>query len=313
MTKQRPKIAVLGSINMDLMIQCDHLPCPGETLLADRCTEVSGGKGANQAVAAALCGAVVNMIGRVGDDAFGPRLLDQLQSEGVRLTGVASSINTSSGLAVVSVDRNGENSIVVVPGANGLVSEADVEEHRQLIVDSDVILLQLEIPPSTCVAAIRLAREAGVRVIMNPAPVHSGINADIFGVDLLCPNQTEAGMLLGRSIENRNDAISAVRELASRGPNHVIITLGADGVVWGDSQQSQWMKAFPIRSVDTTAAGDAFVGSLAVFWAETGNLEIAIRHACAAGAIAATRSGAQPSLPQRDEVVSLAQIVVDRS
>ncbi len=296
---------------MDLMVQCDHLPRPGETLLADRCLEVPGGKGANQAVAAARCDAAVHMIGRVGDDAFGPRLLEQLRVEGLNIAGVATSLRTSSGLAIVSVDRNGENSIVVVPGANGLVSEADVDAHRQVIIDSDVLLLQLEIPLSTCIAAIRLARNAGVRVIMNPAPVNGSVKAEILDVDLLCPNQTEAAMLLGRAIENPEDALIAVCELANRGPRNVIITLGSDGVVWGDSEQSQWMKAFSIASVDTTAAGDAFVGSLAVFWAESGNLEIAIRHACAAGAIAATRHGAQPSLPYRDEVISLAQFAVD--
>jgi ribokinase len=303
MSKHSARIVVVGSINMDLIVRCDHLPVPGETILAQQCLEASGGKGANQAVAAARCGGSVTMIGRVGEDVFAPKLLHQLRQEGIDLTAVETTPSVSSGLAIVSVDSRGENCIVVVPGANGKVSASDMERAADRIQSADVLLLQLEIPWAASLRAIEIAREANVRVIFNPAPMLAGeLDSRMFQVDLICPNQHEAAAILGTSIDSRTAALEAVRQLCSRGARQAVVTLGAAGAVWGDERTQQWCEPLAVEAIDTTAAGDAFLGALSVFWAESRCLETAIRFASVAGAIAATRLGAQPSLAYRREI-----------
>lgn len=308
------RIVVAGSINMDLIVRCDHLPMPGETILAQQCLEASGGKGANQAVAAARCGGSVAMIGRVGEDVFAPKLLQQLQREEIDLAAVEATPGVSSGLAIVSVDAQGENCIVVVPGANGEVSASDMERAADRIRSADVLLLQMEIPLDASLRAMEIAREAHVRVIFNPAPMLAGEqDSRVFQVDLICPNQHEAAALLGRAIDSRSTALEAVRQLCSRGAKQAVITLGAEGAVWGDERSQHWCAPLAVEAIDTTAAGDAFLGALSVFWAESRCLETAIRSACVAGAIAATRLGAQPSLAYRREIeMRLVDLPVNR-
>lgn len=300
-----PRITVLGSINMDLVVRCQHLPRPGETIIAEDFREIPGGKGANQAVAAARLGASVSMIGRVGDDAFAGRLLETLRNEQIDTEAVLQTSDSASGVAIVAVEDSGENAILVVSGANARVSAADVAQHAERIRNSDVLLLQLEIPVETVLAAIRVARDAGVRVILDPAPVPGSFPEPLLHVDALTPNRSEAAAILGRGVDSADDARAAAHELVQRGARQAVITLGAEGAVLSDGHSEQWVPPFPVKTVDTTAAGDAFAAALAVRWAETHSLTDAVRFASAAGALAASRAGAQPGMPRRPDVDDL--------
>jgi ribokinase len=305
MDRPTPRITVLGSINMDLVIRCAHLPQRGETIIAESVAEVSGGKGANQAVAAARLGAEVTMIGSVGDDAFADRLLENLEREQVDVSHVSRRSLCASGLAIVAVERSGENSIMVVPGANGTLSLEDVRKSADIIRQSDALLLQLEVPVETVIAAMQFARESGTRVIVNPAPVPQPFPKELLDADLICPNESEAEFILGVDIGSIEAGQRAAAELVSRGARYAIITLGGRGAIVCDGRSTEWVQPFPIEPVDTTAAGDAFAGALAVRWsAETGLIEAA-RFACAAGAVAATRAGAQPGMPTVSDVEQL--------
>jgi len=308
---KKPRIAVLGSINMDLVARCSRLPLPGETVIASSFSEVSGGKGANQAVAAARLGAYVTMVGRVGDDALASRLRANLDREGIDTTFVLETEQCPSGIAIVAVEQSGENSIIVVPGANGRLDLADVTSAAGVIRASDVLVLQLEIPIEAVLAAITLARKSGVQVILDPAPAPSQFPGELFEVDVICPNQSEASALLGRDIESVAEAQQAALELTRRGVKHAIVTLGAQGAVASDGQHVHWFEPFAIKPIDTTAAGDAFAGAFAVRWAEQESMTEAVRYACAAGAIAASRAGAQPALPSREEINELLERVSD--
>ena len=300
----KPRIAVLGSINMDLLIRLEQLPAPGETRIAESATEVCGGKGANQAVAAARAGGSVVMIGRVGNDTFAPRLRQNLIDAPIDCQHVHSSPG-ASGLAVVNVDQNGENSIVVVPGANATVSVADVESARQAIVSADTLLVQLETPLETVVAAVRLARSADVRVILDPAPPPSQFPDELLEVDLICPNQSEASALSGSPITSISEAVSAAARLHDRGASRVAITLGESGTLLFDASGGRHLKPPTVTPIDTTAAGDAFAGALAVRWCETEDLDAAVGFANAAGAWAAAHRGAQPAMGTRAQVETL--------
>jgi ribokinase len=307
MSSTSPRIAVLGSINADIVIRCVNLPRPGETVLADSSSIVSGGKGANQAVAASRLGGQVTMIGRVGDDPLGERLLGALLNDKLDTSNVLRTANCSSGMAVVAVEHSGENSILVVPGANGRVDVADVAAAADAIRASDVLLLQLEVPLAAVIAATSLANLYGVQTILNPAPAATSLPPELLNVDVFCPNLSEASLLLGYPIHSRQDALEAAVKLCIRGPKATIITLGSQGAVLSVDGQAEWFEPFPVEAVDTTAAGDAFAGALALRIGESTSLREAVRFACAAGAIAATRHGAQPSLPTRSEVNAFLQ------
>jgi ribokinase len=306
MPNRQPKVAVFGSINMDVVIRCGHLPAPGETIIADSSTEVSGGKGANQAVAASRLGAAVAMIGSVGDDVFADRLLSSLEAEKIDISHVTRRSNCGSGLAVVAVDDSGENSILVVPGANGALTVEDVRAATEVICASDTLLLQLEVPIEAVLAAIHIAKQGETRVILDPAPALNEFPADLLAVDLVCPNQSEAAHILGREIDSLAAAREAANELAHRGAKNAIITLGDRGAVVCDGKTTELVRPFTIKPVDTTASGDAFAGAIAVCWTEQTMLVEAARFASAAGAISATRLGAQPGLPTLAEVKQLA-------
>ena len=309
--RERPRIAVLGSINLDLVIQCAHLPMPGETVIAESSREVSGGKGANQAVAAARLGADVAMIGRVGRDDAATTLLKNLQAEGINTEHVscpgsdAEKSEISSGIAVVMVERSGENSIVVVPGANGIVSVEDIDRAAATIQQSDVLLVQLEIPVETVMYACRMARQAGVRIILDPAPAPGNVPEHFFDVDLICPNQSEAASLLDQSVSSIAEAKAASDALIRKGAQNVIVTMGKQGAVLNDGTDITVVPPCVVEAVDSTAAGDAFAGALAVYWSELSSLVDATRFACAAGALAASKPGAQPGMPSRSEVEQL--------
>lgn len=287
---------------MDLVVQCRSLPRPGETVLAESSTEVCGGKGANQAVAAARAGGRTAMIGRIGGDSFAERLRRNLEQELIQCEHILATPQSASGLAVVAVDQRGENSIIVVPGANAQVSANDVRSIGDMIGDYDVMLTQLETPVETAVQAIGIARAAGVRVIVDPAPAPSSCPNELLSVDLVCPNETEAATLSGQPVESIDQAESAAKIILQRGARAVAVTMGENGTLLCTGEKSTHVPSLPVTVRDTTAAGDAFAGALAVRWAESCDLEGSIPFASAAGALAASKAGAQPSLPHREEI-----------
>ncbi|MEA3334628.1 MAG: ribokinase [Chloroflexota bacterium] len=301
------RITVVGSLNMDLVIRSPRIPQPGETIIGHDLHTVPGGKGANQAVAAARLGARVGMVGRVGDDDFGRPLLLNLAANCVDAQHVIKQSGVASGVAMIIVDDAGENCIVVASGANAELSPADVDAAEEAIATADLLLLQLESPLETVAHAASVARAHGTPVVLNPAPVPAdALSADLLEmVDVLIPNQGEALALAGISQSDSADfgaVASAVREL---GPDIVVLTLGSQGALVLGLQGSQTVPAFPVQVVDTTAAGDAFVAGLAVAMAEGKPVFEAARWGNAAGALAATRFGAQPSLPERQDLLGL--------
>jgi len=296
-----PRITVVGSLNVDLVVSCRRLPRPGETISAQRLRQMPGGKGANQAVAAARAGGRVTMIGCVGNDSFGERLLGQLRQEGIDTAAVAIIEDCESGVAIIGVDDHGENAILVVPGANGRLTPEHVRSATPAIETADILLVQLETPLEAVREAIGIARAAGVRVMLDPAPAIPLPN-DLLQVDLLCPNESEAGVLSGLPVETPAEIETAARHLQHQGPRAVVITLGSNGAVLCDAHELVRIPTSPTAAVDTTAAGDAFAGALAVRWLETDDLRQSIEWANAAGGLATTLAGAQPSLPFREAI-----------
>lgn len=290
---------------MDLVVRCADLPAAGQTILAESSSEFCGGKGANQAVAAATCGGDVSLIGAVGGDAFADRLLGNLLHYGIACEAVARRERQASGLAIISVDRQGRNSIMVVSGANATVTRDDVVAAKAWIQQSDVMLVQLEIPLDAVLAGIEIAKAAGVRVVLDPAPAPREFPPQLLAVDLLCPNESEAAELTGQRVESIEDAHRAAVKLHQMGARHVAITMGDQGTLLHTAGESQRIPAFQVDAVDTTAAGDAFAGALATRWSQTNDLREAVRFANAAGALAASKHGAQDSMADRETIETL--------
>jgi ribokinase len=301
------KILVCGSINMDLVVRTPTLPTPGQTLTAHGLEYVSGGKGANQAVAVARLGGKVAMLGAVGSDAFAATLRANLLQEGIDLEWVTTK-EGSSGLAIVAVDDESENSIIVVPGANGQLSIDDVQQAESAIAQAGLVMLQLEIPIDTVLHTVRLCRKHHVPVILNTAPAPKDLPDELFDVDLICPNQTETAALLKTSPPSDIEAaFDAARELLAKGAKQAVITLGSLGAVAaikmpGGKPLIKTVDAHRVTAVDTVAAGDAFLGALAYQIAQGTALMESCLFASAAAAHAVTIHGAQPSLPNLDQV-----------
>ena len=275
---------------------------PGETLSGASFTTVPGGKGANQAVASARLGAATAMIACVGDDGFGASLRAGLEADGVDTSGVRTA-PCSSGVALIVVDGEGRNGIVVIPGANGELSPADVDRSEHLLAAAQVVVLQLETPLATVVHAATRARAMGKTVVLNPAPAQPLPPALLACADYLVPNEIEAAMLTGRAVDSPEAAAGAARALLGRGARHVIVTLGARGAVAAGPAGSEHFPAPVVRAVDSTAAGDTFIGGLCAGLVEGMPLAAAVRLAQAAAAISVTRAGAQPSIPYRRELI----------
>lgn len=298
-----PDVVVLGSLNMDLVARTGRMPRPGETVFGEDFVTVPGGKGANQAAAAARLGASVEMIGRVGADAFGPTLIANMRQQGVGVEHVGIDERASTGVALIIVDGEGENSIVVVPGANGRVSEGDLHAAHDLLASASFLVAQLEVPLPVVRAAIQIARGLDLRVILNAAPAQH-VDADfVRGVFCLVVNEFEAETLAGVAVnEDLESAAEAGRALLDLGVCVAVITLGARGALLVTRERSAHVPARRVPVVDTTAAGDAFVGGLTVALLEGLDLVDAVRYATCAGTLASTRLGAQPSLPSAEEV-----------
>jgi ribokinase len=302
-----PLVVVVGSINMDLVTRVPRLPRPGQTVSGRDFQECPGGKGANQAVAAARLGARCHLIGRVGEDPLGRRLVQSLESHGVDTRGVAFTPGCSSGVALIGVEDGGQNAITIVAGANGRLTPADVDRYETLIGSAQAILLQLEVPFETVVRALELGRRHHVPVVLDPAPAPlDGLPDALWTADVLTPNQSEAELLSGSALANRADAERVARALKQRGPGWVVLKLGEEGaLVCDESDRCMHIPAPRVVPVDTTAAGDAFSAAMAVAWSGGLDLIEAVRFACAAGALAVTRPGAQSAMPARHEVESL--------
>jgi ribokinase len=302
----KPTIHVLGSLNMDLVCQAPRLPMPGETLLGTRFQTVAGGKGANQAVAAARLGTQTAMVGRVGDDDFGQALIDSLKYAGVNTHNVIVDQSVSTGVASILVDDSGNNQIVVVPGANGKVDDSDVQRLAQQLRPGDFLLLQFEIPLPVILAAAKTAKEKSVTVIVDPAPAQADLPEQFFGcASIVTPNQIEASQLVGFSVTDPATAMDAAQILVKRGVKIAVVKLGASGVVIATEQDCYHQPAFTVNAVDTVAAGDAFNGGLASALAEGMNLQAAALFASAAAACSVTQRGAQTSMPARESVTAL--------
>ena len=296
-------IVVVGSLNMDLVAFTPRLPKMGETLLGTDFQTFPGGKGANQAVAAARLGATVSMIGKVGADSFGKTLTENLQANGVNTDHVFKDPQNPTGTAVITVDSEGRNTIVVISGSNFQLTPQDINQCQQVIASADVLLLQLETPIETVMRAAQIAHEKGVKVLLNPAPAQALPDALYTLVDVIIPNETEAALLTGSPVENQDQVIQAAQILLKKGAKNVLITLGKQGAVWLDAAGSRFSPAFVVNAVDSTAAGDAFIGGLGCALAQQMDIEDAMRWGSAAGALAVTRKGAQSSLPSKQELL----------
>lgn len=295
-------VVVIGSLNMDLVTRAPRLPKGGETLIGHSFATVSGGKGANQAVAAARLGAQVAMVGCVGNDDYGVQLRDALLAEQIDCQAV-STVADSSGVALIVVDDNSQNAIVIVAGANGAMTPAVIDRFDAVLQAADVVICQLEIPDATVGHALKRARELGKTVILNPAPASRPLPADWFtAIDYLIPNESEAAALSGLPVDSLEDAESAASQLIAMGAGKVIVTLGAQGSLFANGKDFEHFPAPKVKAVDTTAAGDTFVGGFAAALASGKSEAEAIRYGQVAAALSVTRAGAQPSIPTMSDV-----------
>jgi ribokinase len=300
-----PKVVVIGSANVDLTVRLERLPQMGETVSGGEFYSSFGGKGANQAVAAHHAGADVRFLAKVGCDHNGEAIIGHLESLGLTSAGILRDESRHSGVALIMVDRTGNNAIAVASGSNWNLTEGEIRRGESHISWGEVLLTQLEIPLPTVKQALRLAKARGLVTVLNPAPAHPLPEEVLSLVDILTPNETEAGSLTGIDVGNVDEAARAAGKLLESGVAQVIVTLGKDGCCWVRKDGAQSFPSFPVVAVDSTAAGDAFNGALACTVAEGRPMEEAIRFGSAAGAIAVTRKGAQDSLPTRDEILDL--------
>jgi len=302
---KKANVVVVGSSNTDMIIQMKSIPRPGETLLGGRFSIAPGGKGANQAVAAARAagsGGKVTFVAKVGQDLFGDQTIAGLKKDKISTDYVFRDKKNASGVALIYVAEDGENSIGVASGANGALSPADVKKAAKVIAESDILVMQLETPLPTVLEAAKTADKAGVPVILNPAPMQPLPEELLRKVTILTPNETEAESLTGITVTDKKTAEEAASILHRKGVPIVIITMGAKGVYLSAPECKKMIKSFKVKAVDSTAAGDVFNGALATALSQELDLLDAIRFAIAAAAISVTRLGAQPSVPTRKEI-----------
>lgn len=295
-------IVVVGSINMDLVANVKEIPKKGETCLGFGFSQLPGGKGANQAVAAARLGASVAMVGRLGDDGFGDDLFETLVADNVGVNHVFRTKDETSGMAIITVEESGENNIVVIPGANSKLTESDIDQAMDAITASKVVVAQLETPLSTVKYALEKAKALNKFTILNPAPAAYLEDDIIRNTDLLTPNETELEILSKMSVNSEEDILQAGKSLLQRGVKKLIVTLGDKGCMYIDQDVHKSYPALKVKAIDTTAAGDSFTAALAVAICEGRPMDEVIPFATQVGALTVTKFGAQPSLPYRNEI-----------
>jgi ribokinase len=304
------KIVVVGSFVYDLVVWLPYFPRKGETLLASEFKMYAGGKGFNQAVTASRFETQTSMIGKVGNDQFGVAFLEIMQREGIDQSFVIKDGSTATSLGIPMIDPNGDNSIIGIPRANTLLTAAEIRKTKEYITQHQLLLLQLEIPLDTSLEAVEIANHEGMTVILNPAPAAYPLSAllpiDKTGepmIDWLMPNEVEAEMLSGMPVTNRDEASKCGKFILSKGVRKgVVITMGSKGLVSVTSDNTYYLQSFPVTPIDPTGAGDAFCGTFAAALSEEKTVEQALRYANAAGALAVTKAGAEPSLPKRSEI-----------
>ncbi len=294
-------ILVIGSINYDLVVYTQRHPRPGETILGDRFQTFPGGKGANQAIAAARLGGCVKMVGRIGNDSFGQELYDNLNNNQVDITNVLK-VKEPTGTALITVDAKGQNSIIVVPGANATLTRKDIDALKDTIQGAKILVLQLEIPLEVVTHAIDIAYDAGITILLNPAPARQIPIETLQKVTFLIPNESELALLSEHETNNFSDCRKAISHLQSLGCNQIILTRGEHGAYYFYQDNQIFAPPYNVPVVDTTAAGDAFIGGFASAVADDMDLHIALLRASAAGALAVTKPGAQTSLPNQLEL-----------
>jgi ribokinase len=298
-------VFVVGSINQDFVLSVERRPEPGETVTEAQLSKGNGGKGANQAAAAALLGASVKFLGRVGDDGFGEPLVEALADKGVDTSLIEASPDSSTGTAFITVTPDGENAITVAPGANRTLSADDVDDASDAIADARVLVAQMEVPPEVVLRAVEVAARQGTRALVNLAPTTDISRKLLEKLDPLVVNEHEAAFLLRERVEGVEGALSAAPELLELGPRSAVITLGREGAVFSDGESTNHLPAPKVDAVDTTGAGDAFVGALAAKLAQELPLNDAVAYAVRAGAAAVTRKGAQGALPTPESVEAM--------
>ena len=294
-------ICVIGSLNMDLVVNVDKMPKPGETLIGSNFKEVPGGKGANQAVAMAKLSGNVSMIGKVGNDNFGKTLITALKNNNVNTKHI-SITDTNTGIALITVDKNAQNAIVVAPGANFELNKKDIDNNIDCIKSSDIVVIQLETPLETVKYALHVAKNLNKYTILNPAPAVKLDEEIISKVDLLTPNETELEILSDIKIENENDISKAASKMIEKGVKELIVTLGSKGSLYINKEISFFKPAYKVKAIDTTAAGDSFTGALAVALSKDKNIKEAMDFASKVGALSVMKEGAQSSLPSLKDV-----------
>lgn len=295
-------IIVVGSSNTDMVINADHLPVPGETIMGGSFMMNFGGKGANQAVAAARLNGNVHFIAKIGKDLFGKRSIEQYEDEGIHVEQIYSDPVLPSGVALIIVDANGENSIVVASGANSSLSPEDIKKAYSVIEKGDIMLIQLEIPIETVEYAAHLAKEKGIKVILNPAPARPLSDSLLKNLYMIIPNETEAEILSGVKVTDWESAQKAADIIHAKGANIVVITLGSKGALIKEEGQYHKVPVPKVKAIDTTAAGDTFCGAVCVALTENMSVLDAVKFANKCASITVTRMGAQSSLPYRREI-----------
>ena len=298
------KIVVVGSSNTDMVVHCPHLPKPGETVLGSDFMMNFGGKGANQAVAAAKLGGTVFFIAKLGDDVFGKQTLEMFKKVGIETTHVTMSKKFPSGVALINVDDNAENSISVAPGANADLLPEDIDNAKDIIAQASVMLVQLETPVPTILHAVKMAKSFGVTVVLNPAPAPQQPLPEelLHNVDIIIPNKTEAEIISGINITDSDSELKAINAIHKKGVSVAIITLGSKGALLCEKGDCIEIPTIKVKAVDTTAAGDTFCGAFCVALTEGKSLVDAVKFGNKAAAISVTRHGAQKSVPERHEI-----------
>lgn len=297
-------ILVVGSLNMDFVINVKKMPLSGETILGEDVNLVPGGKGANQAYAVGKLGGKVEMLGAVGDDLYGKMLIENLQDVGVGTSGIEVISGTPTGNAFISVDKEGENSIIVVQGANNKLTTQMIDKHLNLIEEADIIIMQMEIPLGVVEYVKILAKEKGKKVILDPAPAQKDLSEQFLkGFNIVKPNETELQTLIGKKISTEEELILGAKELLEKGIQTVIVTLGGEGALLVKKDREEYFKAQKVMAIDTTAAGDCFTAALALALSEGKDYAEAIRFGNSVSGIVVTRKGVQTSIPTMEEVI----------